>query len=353
MGHWYGKAGRWVTNISAIAIAMGVTAISATAIGYLLHYFMNISEITGMVVGVGIVACYSAFGGILSVAFTDVFQFLIFVIALPLACAVGYHNVEGLDGIITSLPDTHVTINKSNVVLFLSFIVFALVPITGIPFVQRALMAKDEKQFVTTFTNVGIALIPFLVIICLIALITYKINPNIKADIAFYYFIDRYLFVGIKGLMIAGLLAVIMSTQDSYLNTTSVVISHDICKQLWPSLTDKQELLIARISCIGITLVSILLILFQKGIMEIIWLVENFWMPMISIPFVAALIGVRISRGSFITLVLSSFSALIITRLITGTFDTISLSVGVLTSMSILYFSSRRYKRNIRVKQEI
>ena len=345
MEHWYGKTGRWVTNISAIPLAMGITAASATAIGYLLHYFMNIPEITGMVIGVGIVAFYSAFGGILSVAFTDVFQFFIFFIALPLACAVGYHNVEGLEGIIASLPDTHVTINTSNIVLFLSFIVFALVPTTGIPFVQRALMAKDEKQFVNTFTSVGIALVPFLVIICLIALITYKIDPNIKPDIAFYYFIDRYLFVGIKGLMIAGLLAVIMSTQDSYLNTTSVVISHDICKQLWPSLTDKQELLIARISCVGVAMLSILLILLQKGIMEIIWLVENFWMPIISVPFVAALIGVRGSKGSFATLVSSSFSALIITRLINGKFDTRSLSVGVITSIIVLYFSNRRYKK--------
>jgi signal transduction histidine kinase/Na+/proline symporter len=345
MGHWYGSLGRWVTNVSSIVLTMGITATSTMAIGYLLHYFMNIPETTGMIIGLGIVTCYSAFGGIFSVAFTDVFQFLIFFIALPLACAIGYHDAGGFKEIIASLPDTHTSINASNVVLFLSLIFYALIPNTGIPFIQRALMTKDEKQFIYTFTRVGVLLIPLLLIICLIGVITYKANPNIEPGIALYYFINHHLSSGMIGLMIAGLLAVIMSTQDSYLNTTSVVVSHDICKQIWPSLNNKQELLIARVSCIFIAAVSMSLIFLQKGMMEIIWLIGNFWNPLVMVPLLAGLLGARISKESFIFLVLSSFSAVTVIRLITGVFDTRSLSVGVITSVIILYFANRRYKK--------
>ena len=66
--------------------------------------------------------------------------------------------------------------------------------------------------------------------------------------------------------MIAGLLAVIMSTQDSYLNSTGVLVSHDIFKQIWPSITDKQELLIARVSCIAVALISTVMVFLAKGI---------------------------------------------------------------------------------------
>jgi len=345
MEHWYGETGRWVTNISAIALTIGVTAISTIAIGYLLHYFMNISEIMGMIIGLTIVTCYSVFGGILSVAFTDVFQFLIVFIALPLACAIGYNDAGGFEKIITSLPDTHVKINASNVVLFSSLIFYTLIPITGIPYIQRALIAKDNKQFNDTFIMVGILMIPLLIIVCLMGLITYKFNPNINPNIVLYYFIDHYLSPGMKGLMIAGLLAVIMSTQDSFLNTTSALISHDVCKKIWPSLTNKQELLIARISCVFIAMISTLIIFSKKSIIDIVWLANNFWDPLITLPLLAGLLGARISKKSFITLILSSFSALTITRLITGVFDPRSLSVGVITSVIVLYIGNRRYKK--------
>ncbi|NRA73877.1 MAG: sodium:solute symporter family protein [Rickettsiales bacterium] len=246
MEYWYGKTGRWSTNITSILLSMAITAISTIAIGYLLHYFINIPEKTGMIIGLVIVTIYSVFGGVTSVAFTDVFQALIFFIALPLACFISYQHTEGVEKIWLSLPKSHTQINIESLPLFFSFIFFALIPNAEIPFIQRALIAKDKKQFLRSFIGVAILIIPLLAIVTALGLITYYNNPNVKSGIILYYFIDQYLPIGIKGLIIAGVLAAIMSTQDSFLNTTSALISHDICKQIWPSLTDKQELLIAR-----------------------------------------------------------------------------------------------------------
>ena len=346
MEHWYGGYGRWITNIFSIVLTMGVTATSTLAIGYLLHYFLNIPQNMGMVIGVGIVALYSAFGGILSVVFTDVFQFFIFFIALPLACAFGYYESGGLKNIIASLPNKHVSINTDNILMFLSLTFYALVPRSSIPFVQRALIAKNEKQFKTAFIKVGFLMIPILLIVCLIGVISYKFNPNISPNVALYYFINHHLSPGMKGLMIAGLLSVIMSTQDSFLNSTSSLMSHDICKQLWPSLTDRRELIIARISCVLIAVISTSLLLLQKSIIEIVWLTNNFWMPLITFPLLAGLVGVRIGKKSFLTLVLASLSTVIITRSITGTFDTRSLTVGIMTSVIILYLANKNYKKS-------
>ena len=347
MEHWYGKTGRWTTNIIAITVTTAVTAASAIAIGYLLHYFINIPETTGMIIGVVVVTIYSVFGGIVAVAFTDVFQFLIFFIALPIACIIGYKDVGSIKNVWSSLPSTHVKINMSDITLFIGFIFFALIPNSDIPYIQRALIAKDKKQFFQSFIGVGILIIPMLAVVCLIGLITYHNNPNIESGKVLYHFIDSYLPVGIKGLMIAGLLAVIMSTQDSYLNTTSVLIAHDICKQIWPSLTSKQELFIARISCVLITTVSILIILTSKGIMEIIWLSGNFSEPLVAIPLMAGFIGTRINKKSFIFVVLSSLTTVTVTRLVTGAFDTRSLAIGMITSAIVLYILHRIQKKQI------
>ncbi len=345
MEHWYGDIGRWVSNVLSVIKTIGVITVSAITIGYLLHYFFNISENVGMIIGVAVVTLYSAFGGIAAVAFTDVFQFLIFFIALPIACASGYEASGGIENIVAKLPREHVVINTDKIALFLSLILFSSVPDTAIPYVQRALITKDEKQFIISFKAVGLLMIPMLLIASLIGLITYTANPNINPNTALYHFMDSFLYTGIKGLLIAGLLAVIMSTQDSYLNTTSALISRDICKKIWPSLTDKQELLIARISCVTMSALSVLAIFFKTGILDIAWLSNNFWMPLVTFPLLAGLLGIRISNKSFNILIILSLSTTIITRFFTGTFDTRSLAVGVITSMIVLFLGSRKYKK--------
>ncbi|NRA74152.1 MAG: sodium:solute symporter family protein, partial [Rickettsiales bacterium] len=342
MEYWYGRTGRWVTNIISILLTVAITAVSIIAIGYLLHYFLNIPQNAGMIIGLAIVTTYSAFGGIASVAFTDVLQFLIFFIALPIACSIGLQHTGGIERIWAALPKTHTHID--NIPLFISFIFYALIPQCAIPYTQRALMAKDQKQFLLSFLGVAVLLIPIMVVISLIGLITYIHNANIDSSTVLYHFIDHYLPIGTKGFLIAGILAMIMSTQDSYLNTTSVLLSHDICKKIWPSLTDKQELLIARLSCIVVALTSISIIWVNKDIIGIIWLALNFFAPLISVPLLAGLLGTRINKDSLIFVVIASLITVTTTRFFTGAFDTKSATIGIITSAIVLYILHKKHK---------
>ncbi|NRA73907.1 MAG: hypothetical protein HRU36_04115 [Rickettsiales bacterium] len=343
MEYWYGKTGRWSTNIISILLSVSITAMSAIAIGYLLHHFLEIPENIGMIIALVIVTLYSAFGGITAVAFTDLFQFLIFFIALPISCFIGYQKTGGIGNVWDTLPKTHTKINDFP--LFSSFIFYALMPYCSIPYIQRVLIAKNKKQFIRSFYSIPILLIPLIIIVSLMGLITYYTNPNIESDKVLYYFINNYLPIGIKGFVVAGLLAMIMSTQDSYLNAISSLISHDMCKKIWPSLTDKQELLIARSSCVVVSLLSVLVIYFSTGILEILWGIDNLCAPLVAIPLVAGLIGTQIDKKSFILVVIFSITAVTITQFITGTFDTRSISVGMATSAIVLYILHKKHKR--------
>ncbi len=343
MESFYGKLGRYISNIVSIVLSIAITATGALATGYLLHYFCNIPEIYGIIIGVIIVTIYSAFGGITSVAFTDVFQFVVFFIALPITCIIGYNQIGGFSNLARDLPAFEISNDK--LFLFFSLILYSMAPYTSIPYIQRALIAKNQIQFRQSFIIVGVLFIPLLVVISLIGLITYKLNPNINPNSVFYYFIDHHLGIGVKGFMIAGVLAIIMSTQDSYLNTTSSLIAYDICKKIWPDLTEKQELLIARISCVAISGLSVFVVFVHKGIIDIIWFVDNFWLSLVEAPLLAGLLGARVSKKSFKVLIIGSLSATVIVRLFTGVFDTRSLVAGVLVSVLVLYFGNQRYKK--------
>ena len=347
MEYWYGKTGRWLTTVCAISFTLGITAGGSIAIGKLVHYFFGMDETLSMILALVIVTLYSTLGGIKAVAITDVFQFLIFFIALPIACAIGYNKVGGYTNIINSLPSSHLTINGDNIMLFLGMAGFALMPNADIPFIQRALVSSNMGQLRNTFNAVAILMFPLFLIIALIGFMTYIYNPNIDPDTALYFFIQTYLPSGVIGLMISGILAIVMSTQDSFLNTTSTLIARDVCKQIWPNMSDETELLVARFSCIVIAIMSISLLFITDSILDLIWFIANFWDPLIIVPFIGCLIGVRINKNHFYILPITVLIAEFTTRHFTGAFDSRSFTVGVIVSSITLYIISLIGKKKL------
>ncbi|MDJ1407285.1 MAG: hypothetical protein MRQ13_02700 [Candidatus Midichloria sp.] len=81
---------------------------------------------------------------------------------------------------------------------------------------QRFLLNRDSKQLVIRCIRIVAALnIFFILMICLISFFIMAQAPEIDLNAAFIYFIANNLMIGIKGIVITGLLAVIMSTADS------------------------------------------------------------------------------------------------------------------------------------------
>lgn len=332
MEFWYGKTGRWLTSICAIAFTIGITASGSIAVGKLFNYFFGIDEGLAMILALAVVTLYSVSGGIKAVAITDVFQFLIFFVAMPIACAIGYNDIGGYKQIIQLLPETHLTIDGENLSLFLGMAGFALMPNADIPFIQRALVSSNTRQLKSTFNAVAVLMFPLFAIIALIGLMTYIYNPGLDTDAAMFYFVQNYLPSGIIGLMIAGILAIVMSTQDSFLNSTSTLIARDVCKQLWPDMSDRTELLVARFSCIAISVMSVGLLFVSDSILDLLWFIANFWDPLVIVPFLGCLIGVRVHRKRFIIVPIMVLIAEFITKQYTGLFDSRSFTVGLIVS---------------------
>ena len=97
---------------------------------------------------------------------------------------------------------------------------------------QRFLLSRSTKQLVNCIKVVVGLDIFFVITISLIGFLVRVKAPNIDPSTSLLHFIANYLCIGVKGLVIAGLLAVTMSTADSWLNTTSILIAHDIIKKL-------------------------------------------------------------------------------------------------------------------------
>ncbi|MBP9778206.1 MAG: hypothetical protein KBD25_03395, partial [Rickettsiaceae bacterium] len=93
-----------------------------------------------------------------------------------------------------------------------------------------------------------------------------------------------------KGLLLIGIVAMVMSTIDSYINSSSVLITHDFIN-VFTKL--KNELLTARIVSFLLGISGILLSLKDIGIFRLAVLTASFYMCIVTVPFIMAVIGYR------------------------------------------------------------
>ena len=148
MGKLYGETGRWITNTAAMVLSFGAVGIQVLATGYIFNYFLGMSHLNGILIGMGVLVCYSTFGGVRAVALTDVFQFFVFFVAIPVACIFALDDIGGFEGLVEKLPPDHLTIDltSQNIWLFLSLMIYNLTPLVGGAFIQRFLIAQNSKQ---------------------------------------------------------------------------------------------------------------------------------------------------------------------------------------------------------------
>ncbi len=339
----YGDLGKWVTNVLSVLLSVGVIAVQIAVIGYLFNYFLGISHVMGVIIGFSVIAAYSVFGGIRAVALTDTFQGLILIVAIPTA----YILSDGCDILWESLPESHraMDLTVDNALLLASMIFYALMPVSEGTFIQRFLMANDKEQLEKTLKMIAFISIPFTMGICLIGLIIKVKAPDIAPNIAFFYLINHYLPIGITGLVITGILAAIMSTADSFLNTAGVLCAHDIVKGIFPKITDKQELFIARCSVLVISAFAIGIAISGKSLMALVWLADIFWMPIIFIPLASGFLNFKTNYKSFGASIFIGITGVFLGKFIAGEFATISLLFGV-TGSAIGLFGMHWWQRS-------
>ncbi|MFZ9510451.1 MAG: sodium:solute symporter family transporter, partial [Burkholderiaceae bacterium] len=82
----YGKGVEVLTSVAIVASYLGWTSAQLTALGLVIHVLSGgaIDFNTSILIGAGVVLVYTIFGGMWSVAFTDLFQTVVILIGLTL-----------------------------------------------------------------------------------------------------------------------------------------------------------------------------------------------------------------------------------------------------------------------------
>ena len=301
MGGFYGKPGQVIGGFAGAVRCTGDVAGQIVAIGYLFHYFIGLPYVWGVVIAYGIVVAYSVFGGIRAVTATDIIQFGVLVIVIPvIACKMLWHAGH-YEGIYNSVPQGHFDFSGRGglwkyLVLFFVFVMPNLDP----AYVQRLLMARDAKQAYVCFNVAACLRLSVDALITLTAFAVVAVKPNLNPNLVLPYAVDTVLSVGFRGLGIAGLLAIVMSSADSYLHIGSVSFVHDVVQPLRAQrLPDDKELKLTRVTTAVLGVGAAVAAMSFANILDLVLVYYSFWIPVVMVPLLAGIWGYTASIRSF------------------------------------------------------
>ena len=317
MGDLYGKPGQVISGIANVLFSVGYIAIQVKAIGCICNLFLGIPEFYGIIIGSFIIITYSSFGGIRSVVFTDVLQFGVLIIGIPLMANVALGEVGGWEYLVNNLPPkyTELTTYEGSFILFLAYFAYCSFPDFCPELVQRVLMAKDEKQATRSLAVSGILYIPFYAVVALIALCAILMFPNIDPNSAFLNVLDYSLPTVVKGIAISGVLAVIMSTADSLLNVASIAATRDVFAVLCPSkMNDRLELMLGRTVTVLLGLISIYVATMFYSMVDFGLFFSNFWTPAVVAPMFLYLFNLKTDIKTYLIGMSVGFISIVIFR---------------------------------------
>ena len=319
MGSIYGKDVRVITAVSGIIPAIGNIAIQFSIFTILLNYLFGEINIYILVFASLVVITYSTLGGIKSVTFTDMIQFFTFGVIIPMMVFLIWKEISSVDeisNILVTNPlfDYKEVLNIGNprfssvILLFLFFMIPGLDP----ALFQRITMAKSTMQIARAFIISGIVISCFYMLVDFAGVLLLANNvTNINESNVLQYVLDNYCPDGFKGFFIIGIMAMIMSTADSYINTSSVLFSYDLCQSLGVRLSEQKTLLLIRVSSLFIGITGLLLSFWSTNLLEMILASHGFYMPIVSVPLILAIFGFRSSRAAVLIGMVAGFVTVI------------------------------------------
>ncbi len=198
------------------------------SLGLFLQAMFGGSIFYNTVAGVVLVTLWSLWGGFRAVVYSDLVQFFFMILSVVLIVVFAWAKMGSPLVLMEQLPATHLEWSGGEslgTILVWGFL--ALSTLVDPNFYQRVLAADSEK---TAKNGILIStVIWFLFDLCttLGALYARAAIPDADPNNAYLQFAIQLVPHGVRGLILAGVLAIILSTLDSYLFNAATCVSYD------------------------------------------------------------------------------------------------------------------------------
>ena len=327
----FGKEPRWILSIVSLT-AYVLTKVSVTVYAGALVFQTLLPDTfgspqnafwVGAITTVTLTGLYTVAGGLRAVLYTDLLQTIILLIGSTAITYFGLIELGGFNELRVFASE-----NVAQYALWrplsdpdfpwLGILIAS--PIVGIWYwctdqyiVQRTLAAKDLKTarrgaLLGAFFKIWpvlIFLVPGLIGAALnakgILEISIDTNGNIIGDQVFPTMVATLLPEGLRGLVVAGIIAALMSSLSSLFNSTATLFTLDIYKKIKPKVSEQKLVLIGRMATLvvvvfGLLWIPIMPMISKGGLYQYLQSVQGYLAPPITAVFLLGLFNSRINN---------------------------------------------------------
>jgi solute:Na+ symporter, SSS family len=324
----YGPAARWyLTTVSVVAYIFTKISVSLYAGSLVMREVAGWDFYTSALVMVVATGAYTVVGGMAAVIYTEVMQAVVLIGGAVMLTVIGLEQAGGFTGLRAALPaDFFHMMKPMSDPDFPWTGIFLGAPILGVWYwctdqviVQRVLSAKNEAHARGgAIFSAFLKILPVFILV-LPGLIARTLYPDIQGDQAYPALVVRLLPSGLTGLMIAALMAALMSSLAATFNSASTLVTLDVYRRLRPEATERRLVLVGRIVTLLMVVLGILWVPFIPYLSSQVYIylqsVQAYISPPIAAVFLIGVLWPRANRAGAIASLLTG-AAIGVTRFV-------------------------------------
>lgn len=259
-----------VRGAMAVAMVLGIIGYLGTqvqAMGVIMGAIFGIDTTIGALIGLAILAIYAVGGGTIAAVYTDVFQGVLMIVVSVVICFYAFNVAGGVGGVTSTLraesADLAAPFGALPTMTIVCWVLLFAVGAAGQPqLLTKFLMIRDAKQLRWGALTAGLAYMCTMFLVVGVGLTALALSlrgefPELSGpDQALPAFLTEYTAPVVAGLVMAAILAAIMSTGDAFVNLGAAAIVRDIPRAFGREV--KAELKWSRIAVAGLLIVSVL-----------------------------------------------------------------------------------------------
>jgi SSS family solute:Na+ symporter len=302
----YGKSVEVITSLAIVVSYLGWTSAQMTALGLVIHVLTGgaLALNHAILLGAAVVLVYTIFGGMWSVAFTDLFQTIVILVGLTLVAVLVGDLAGGASKVITqAAADGKFQFFPSDAkgwwAMAGAFFAFAFGSIPQQDVFQRMTSAKDERTAVMGTILGGLIYFCFAFVPIFIAYAAVVADPSIaglfKAEDAREIqkvlpdLVLNKMPLWAQVMFFGALLSAILSTASGALLAPTSLFTENVLRPFVPRMGDRQFLLTLRTILVTFTALALLFAMNSKSTMY--EMVQNAYNVTLAGAFVPLLAG--------------------------------------------------------------
>ncbi len=344
----YGKITELIASICIMLTSLAWVAAQFVAFGIITNTLTGVGTLNGIIIGCLLVTFYTFIGGMWSVSITDFLQLIFIVLGLVVAC-VEIFGIVNLTEVFANAPEGFFRFwpeggVESHLDYIAAWITIGLGSIAGQDIFQRVMASKSEKvavraSIISSIMYLTVAMLPLLLALAARTLDPTLLRESTDGQMVIPGLISKYASPLVQVLLFGALLSAILSTASSALLAPSAILGENIIRPRLKKVSDKQLLLVTRLSVLFVAAISLGMALRRGNIYELVGEAASVGLVSLFVPLTAGIFWKKANKTGAIASLVAGFSVWIIVSLLNPPVE--SILFGVAASCLAMIIGSR------------